>query len=64
MKANLENKQIHQNKKLWHEHINFFSKKSIELLLGEAKFNIVDSNVFNIPDSSRVHLMYLVNFSS
>ena len=64
MKANLENKQIHQNKKLWHEHINFFSKKSIELLLGEAKLNIVDSNVFNIPDSSRVHLMYLVNLSS
>jgi len=61
MKSNSHNEPIHQNKKLWHEHINFFSINAIKHLLEVVKYNIVDFKVFNIPESSRVHLMYLVN---
>jgi SAM-dependent methyltransferase len=60
MEDNPGNQSIHHLKKLWHEHINFFSIDAIEALLKRKQFNILDSKLFKIVESSRVHLMYLV----
>lgn len=40
-----------QNKKHWHEHINFFTPDSIEILLEKSGFTIVSKNLLDISDT-------------
>ena len=70
MHQNVGSKDLYKRKKLWHEHINFFSEKSIVSLLKRCGYQILDSSVMNIKDSSiggtdgRYHLMYIASLAN
>ena len=49
----IENKKkTYKDKKHWHEHVNFFSKKSILKLLKKCKLKIVDFRKLDVPEGN------------
>lgn len=47
-KTDIQNHQIYKNKIYWHEHINFFSKKSLNILLETVGLKIIKIKVLDV----------------
>ncbi len=51
MRTYLDDKNIHTRKKHWHEHINFFSEKSLKMLLNNCGLEIVSFRLLLLPEA-------------
>jgi hypothetical protein len=52
MSRNRDNPDVLKGKKHWHEHVNFFTLKSLQALCENAGLDIVQSNILAIPELS------------
>lgn len=45
--------EIYQHKKHWHEHINFFTKRSLKELIRQSRLNLVDIRLYTVINKER-----------
>ena len=53
-----EKENLHIKKKHWHEHVNFYSKKSLEYLVKNVGLSIFDINELEVNDGSRIYYLF------
>lgn len=60
MRENIGSTQLLAKKRHWHEHINFFSQKSLEVLLTEAGFFILHIHVQSIESEGKQSRQFMI----
>tara|TARA_B100001093_G_scaffold518020_1_gene601407 strand:+ start:3003 stop:3872 length:870 start_codon:yes stop_codon:yes gene_type:complete len=53
-----EKNDLHTKKRHWHEHVNFYSKKSLEYLAENAGLKIVDISELEVNDGSKIYYLF------